>query len=73
MNLNSVEYYYIRNAQGDIIGLFNKTGTQVVSYTYDSWGKPYVTDAERNDASDTVKDGITGILASAVDVKNPYI
>jgi len=23
MNLNSVEYYHIRNVQGDIIGLFN--------------------------------------------------
>ena len=34
MNLNGVEYYYTRNAQGDIIGLFDKTGTQVVSYTY---------------------------------------
>lgn len=40
MNLNSEdEYYYIRNAQGDIIGLYDKTGTKVVSYTYDSWGK----------------------------------
>ena len=39
MNLNGVEYYYIRNAQGDIIGLFDKSGTTVASYTYDSWGK----------------------------------
>ncbi len=39
MNLNDEEYYYIRNAQGDIVGLFDKTGTQVVSYVYDSWGK----------------------------------
>ena len=39
MNLNSVEYYYIRNAQGDIIGLIDNAGAQVVSYLYDSWGK----------------------------------
>ena len=39
MNLNGREYYYIRNAQGDIIGLFDGTGTPVVNYTYDSWGK----------------------------------
>jgi YD repeat-containing protein len=39
MNLNGVEYYYIRDAQGDITGLFDKTGAQVLSYTYDSWGK----------------------------------
>jgi len=39
MNLNGVEYYYIRNAQGDVIGLFDKNGVTVASYTYDSWGK----------------------------------
>ena len=39
MDLNGVEYYYIRNAQGDIIGLFDKIGAEVVSYTYDTWGK----------------------------------
>ena len=39
MNLNGVEYYYIRNGQGDIIGLFDNTGIQVISYTYDTWGK----------------------------------
>lgn len=30
------EYFYVRNAQADIIGLIDKAGTQVVSYTYDS-------------------------------------
>ncbi|MDW8803168.1 RHS repeat-associated core domain-containing protein, partial [Clostridium sp. A1-XYC3] len=39
MNLNGVEYYYIRNGQGDIIGLIDSRGTKVVSYIYDSWGK----------------------------------
>jgi len=37
MNLNGVEYYYIRNVQGDIIELFDKNGATVPSYTYDSW------------------------------------
>lgn len=57
MNLNGVEYYYIRNAQGDIIGLFDKTGAQVVSYTYDTWGKLI---------------SIDGSLKDTVGVKNPY-
>ncbi|GFP74301.1 DNRLRE domain-containing protein [Clostridium fungisolvens] len=57
MNLNGVEYYYIKNVQGDIIGLFDKTGAQVVSYTYDSWGKLI---------------SIDGTLASSVGTKNPY-
>jgi YD repeat-containing protein len=39
MTLNGIEYLYIWNGQGDITGLINTAGTQVVSYTYDSWGK----------------------------------
>ena len=39
MNLNGIEYCYIRNVQGDVTGLFDKDGMQVVSYTYDTWGK----------------------------------
>lgn len=57
MNLNGTEYYYIRNAQGDIIGLFDKTGNQVVSYTYDTWGKLMAID---------------GSLKDSVGVKNLY-
>lgn len=57
MNLNGTEYYYIYNAQGDIIGLFDKTGTQVVSYTYDTWGKLV---------------NIGGSLKDTVGTVNPY-
>ena len=39
MNLDGVEYYYIMNGQGDIIGLYDKDGIQVASYTYNTWGK----------------------------------
>jgi RHS repeat-associated protein len=64
MNLNGVEYYYIRNAQGDIIGLFDKNGATVASYTYDSWGKLI-----------SIKDGSGADITnntSAVGYKNPY-
>ena len=57
MNLNGSEYYYIRNGQGDIIGLSDDGGRQVVSYTYDTWGKLV---------------NIDGPLASRVGEKNPY-
>jgi len=57
MRLNSAEYYYSYNAQGDVIGLFDSTGTQVVSYSYDTWGKLV---------------NISGSLASTVGVKNHY-
>ncbi len=38
-NLNWTEYLYVKNAQGDIAEILDKDGKQVVSYTYDAWGK----------------------------------
>ncbi len=35
----SQAYYYEYNLQGDVIGIFDSTGTKVVTYTYDPWGK----------------------------------
>ena len=32
-------YYYLRNAQGDVVKLIDGSGNTVVEYTYDSWGK----------------------------------
>jgi RHS repeat-associated protein len=57
MNFNGVEYYYVRNVQGDIIGLVDKMGNLVVEYTYDSWG-------------DLIT--IEGSLKDTIGVKNPY-
>ena len=34
-----VVYYYVLNAQGDVIGLLNASGELVVEYKYDPWGK----------------------------------
>ncbi len=35
---NGSNYYYLRNAQGDVLGIVNAYGTVVASYTYDVWG-----------------------------------
>ena len=32
-------YYYILNAQGDVVALMNEAGNVVADYTYDEWGK----------------------------------
>ena len=53
---NGTSYFYLTNIQGDIIGIYDSTGTVVVEYTYDSWGKLI---------------SITGSLASTIGVKNP--
>ena len=49
-------YFYLYNGQGDVTGILNSSGTQVVSYTYDAWGKPLTT---------------TGSLASTIGQTNP--
>ena len=36
---SSTKYFYLKNAQGDILGLVDASGNQVVAYTYDAWGK----------------------------------
>jgi RHS repeat-associated protein len=52
-----VKYWYVRNLQGDIIGIIDNSGNQVVSYSYDAWGRPLST---------------TGSLASTIGVLNPF-
>ncbi len=38
-------YLYRKNLQGDITGIYSgSTGTLLVSYDYDAWGKPTITD-----------------------------
>ena len=49
--LNGTEYFYIRNAQSDIIGIINSIGEQVVSYTYYTWGKLISVNLEENSFS----------------------
>jgi len=49
-------YYYVKNLQGDIIGILNGSGIEVVTYKYDAWGK--VT--------------IAGSMASTIGTINPF-
>lgn len=53
----ATEYYYIRNAQDDIIGLLDGNGNQVVSYTYSAWGEAFAP---------------TGTLKDTIGALNPY-
>ena len=50
------KYYYLFNAQGDVIGIVDSNGTQVVNYTYDAWGDIL---------------SVTGTLASTIGQLNP--
>ena len=50
-------YYYLRNAQNDIVKLIDSSGSTVVEYRYDSWGKLLST---------------SGSLASTLGKNNPF-
>ena len=56
VNCNGTEYFYVKNAQGDVTGLITTSGTRVVTYTYDAWGNPLTT---------------TGSLATTLGEQNP--
>ena len=38
MNVNGTEYYYLKNAQGDITHIVDSDGNEVAAYEYDAWG-----------------------------------
>ena len=56
VNYNGTEYFYVKNAQGDVTGLVTTSGTRVVTYTFDAWGNPLST---------------TGSLATTLGAQNP--
>ena len=57
VDFNGIKCAYILNLQGDIVGLKNASGVEVVRYTYDAWGKLLET---------------TGSLASTLGYMNPF-
>jgi len=57
VNYNGTEYYYLRNAQGDIVKIIDTAGEPVVIYTYDTWGKKVST---------------TGSLAGSLGLFQPF-
>ena len=56
VNYNGTDYFYLRNAQGDVTGLVDSTGAKVVAYTYGPWGEAW---------------GVSGTLASTLGAMNP--
>ncbi len=57
ISYNGTKYYYVKNLQGDVIGLVNASGQYVVQYVYDAWGRVVST---------------TGSMASTLGQYNPF-
>ena len=50
---NGTPYFYLKNVQGDIIGIADTAGNIKAKYTYDSWGKLIsITDSEGTDVTE---------------------
>ena len=58
VNYNGIAYSYVRNFQGDIVGILDNSGTIMVEYNYDAWGKPLSMD---------------GSLANTLGRRNPFM
>ncbi len=53
-NYNGTQYIYLKNAQGDIVGITDASGNLVAEYVYDSWGKVlHVLDATGTEITDS--------------------
>jgi len=51
--LNNADYYYLRNLQGDVVGIYDDAGAVVCRYVYDAWGAVVsVQDANGNEIVD---------------------
>ena len=57
VSYNGAIYTYAHNLQGDVVGLLDSSGTLVVEYKYDAWGKLLST---------------TGTLADTLGKRNPF-
>ena len=57
VEFNGVKYGYLQNLQGDIVGIIDSLGNEVVKYTYDAWGKPL---------------SCTGTMAASLGKLNPF-
>ena len=53
---NGAAYYYVTNLQGDVVAILNTSGSPVVQYAYDAWGKQL---------------GISGSMATTLGTYNP--
>jgi len=58
VNYNRITYSYVRNFQGDIVGILDNSGTIMVEYNYDAWGKPL---------------SMNGSLANTLGRRNPFM
>ena len=69
------DFYYKKNLQGDIIGIIDTNGEEIVKYVYDAWGNHKAYNAKTNDLLDisSYESYInTSNLEQFIAIKNPF-
>ena len=51
LEIDGTSYYYDKNIQGDITGIYDTMGAKLVSYRYDAWGNVISVDGDKELAS----------------------
>ena len=72
--LNDTDYYYKKNLQGDIIGIYNNNLQLIAKYTYDAWGNHKISYLENGVFVDFIptnsyNEGNTSLYVA---LKNPF-
>ena len=71
---NNTEYYYIKNAQNDVIAIADKDGNVLIKYAYDAWGKiTSITKADDTDITDLEDDISQSIFDIATGESTPVL
>ena len=60
LRYNDNVFYYIKNLQGDIIGILNENCEEVVKYDYDSWGQ--LLSIKDNNDNDIIDNNNIGLI-----------
>lgn len=70
------DFFYKKNAQNDIIGIYSMDGTQIARYTYDAWGNQRVEYLDNNAKFVAIEDDFmyndTSEINAFIAFKNPF-
>ncbi len=70
------DFYYKKNAQNDIIGIYSTSGEEIAKYEYDAWGNCVIKYLQENGSYDTITSDYSyndiSIINRFIAYKNPF-
>ena len=75
-NVIDEDFYYKKNVQNDVIGIYSTQGTQIARYSYDAWGNQFVEYLANNGKYVAIEDDFmyndTSVENRFIAFKNPF-